>query len=94
MGEVKANQVTSYEEMKKAGDFQFTSKINLTGIFGMMFLCPCGCGDLGSMNFDNGPDKKGWHWNGNELHPTTKPSILQGKCKWHGYLTDGIFRSV
>lgn len=50
---------------------------------------------------------RAWLWDGNEDCPTLTPSILRRvdtqenteyeikghKCDWHGYLTQGVFRS-
>lgn len=55
---------------------------------GINFVCPCGCGAVGGVVFDPGR----WTWNGNRERPTVTPSILQMRCGWHGYLTDGEFR--
>ncbi len=63
------------------------------------FVCPCGCGDIGGIAVAKDlADRDGnhpiWTWNGDEDKPTTTPSILfTAGCKWHGYLTDGVFRS-
>jgi hypothetical protein len=62
-------------------------------IVDITFVCPCGCGEVVS----NIPVTPGfsscyWKWDNNETQPTLTPSIrrLDG-CKWHGYLTKGIF---
>lgn len=46
-----------------------------------------------------------WQWNGDQENPSLTPSIQRRveihahgdepayKCDWHGYLTDGVFRS-
>ena len=65
------------------------------GICGMNFSCPCGCGNAGMLMFNNYKIEghPTWDWNGNEDKPTLKPSILRkSECKWHGFLTDGIFK--
>lgn len=62
----------------------------------LMFVCPCGCGNVSSIRITTGPkDTQGeWQWNGNTEKPTLTPSIQKlTDCRWHGYLTDGIFRS-
>lgn len=61
----------------------------------LVFACPCGCGDIGGIGLPPG-NQQGptWTWNGDHDKPTCTPSIrfLSG-CQWHGYLTDGVFRS-
>lgn len=97
MGEVKATQIKNYDKFINPGDYRFTGKVNLSGIFGMIFVCPCGCGEQGHVSFDNAPkqDHPRWHWNENEHRPTLTPSLNKTDgCGWHGYLTDGIFQSV
>jgi hypothetical protein len=38
--------------------------------------------------------KSTWDWNGNLDKPTLRPSIhAQGGIGWHGWLTDGYFKS-
>jgi hypothetical protein len=66
------------------------------GPAGIHFVCPCGCGDVCGIAFRNYKDQKGpiWTWDGSRDEPTCTPSILRiGGCAWHGYLTDGVFRS-
>jgi len=92
----KANRVASWDDMKNPGDFIYTH--NQAGqICGLIEMCPCGCGKHGGVNFRiDGDTRKPplWDWNGNEESPTLTPSILRlGGCKWHGFLTDGIFKS-
>jgi len=79
------------EAGQQAGAIEFRE---LEGVVrGIAFRCPCGCG------FESWlpvlPDERGWHWNGSREAASTTPSILQSglPCKWHGYLTDGVFRS-
>lgn len=52
------------------------------------FVCPCGCHAVHAAPLRAGA----WTWNGNKEFPSLAPSILScAPCKWHGYLTDGIF---
>lgn len=62
----------------------------------LRFTCPCGCGMIGALPvFREGDKGDGWKWNGDELNPTTTPSIqMCGPCRWHGFLTAGFFESV
>lgn len=64
-------------------------------IASLMFVCPCGCGTVGAVTVREGYGDKHWSWNGDEVRPTLTPSILKtSPCAWHGFLTDGVFRSV
>ena len=70
---------------------------------GILFGCPCGCGQLKAVGFDtHWMDGPLWHFDGDRDRPTLTPSILifqlneQGAKvgeHWHGFLTDGEFRS-
>jgi hypothetical protein len=96
MSEVKANQVRTYPELRNPGDY-LLSKNSQGQVIDLAFCCPCGCGVVSGIRIDTGnprqPEPK-WQWNGNENCPTVTPSIrkLNG-CKWHGFLTDGVFWS-
>lgn len=83
----------------QAGDFMITEDGGR-----LTFCLPCNCAqhkDFGGL-LVGGIKLSGegaWTWNGSRENPTTSPSILvmsdrDGICPgWHGYLTDGIFRS-
>lgn len=72
---------------------------------GLLFSCPCGCDQVGSIAFrrhvKDGVEQPGpvWIWDGNRELPTCTPSIgfygandrKQG-YHWHGFLTAGEFR--
>lgn len=84
---------------KQPGQFQFweyteaSGKRNTTA--GLHFWCPCGCGSLHGIAFENGGHAK-WTWDGNREAPDCNPSILEyeqdGKTPhWHGYLRHGYF---
>jgi hypothetical protein len=70
---------------------------------GMLFICPCGCGALRAVAFEGSqPKKPMWSFNGDVEKPTLTPSILiyqhdESGARvgehWHGWLTDGVFRS-
>lgn len=99
--EVKANRVASWDFLKNPGDFLFTyDKQNR--ICGMVEKCPCGCGAEGGISFvgecygtrEASKGRPLWDWNGDEDKPTLIPSIQRTSgCKWHGFLTDGVFKS-
>lgn len=78
------------------GSYKFYSIGELESA-GLHFVCPCGCGAILGVAFKNPPEFYGpvWEWDGNKEKPTVKPSIRHmGGCKWHGYLTDGIFQDA
>lgn len=70
---------------------------------GLLFGCPCGCGDMRSVKFRTNEGRRPtWDWDGNRDRPTLTPSILiyqmdeTGKIigeHWHGYLTAGDWKS-
>jgi hypothetical protein len=67
-----------------AGSFWF----NESGSY-ILCLCPCGCGQFMNLPI-NSPNK--WTWNLNRDKPTITPSIRDlGGCRFHGYLTDGVW---
>lgn len=73
----------------KPGDSEWSTYDN--EINGLLFVCPCGCGMVRSVPV-SGPRK--WQWDGNKEKPTLTPSILIiGECGWHGFLTNGEFRT-
>ena len=58
----------------------------------LRFVCPCGCGSLGTCPVRPGYGNALWTWDRNEASPTLTPSILKlSGCRWHGYLTNGVF---
>lgn len=76
------------------GEIQYCCIVNTDQICGMTFCCPCGCGDVSYLAFANNEysTEPCWQWNGEEEAITLKPSILRTvECKWHGWLTDGVF---
>jgi hypothetical protein len=97
---VKAERVEDVEWVcRKPGAFAFTESGSA-----MMFCCPCGCGEFGMLRIDNNRDRSrpqppgsgpSWAWNGDRDRPTLTPSVFRmGGCGWHGFLTDGEWRSV
>lgn len=98
MAEVQANKV-AVGELKNPGDYYLTVSGMPEGVSppsGIGFMCPCGCGDASWVAFEGRYEWVGpqWKWNGSEDKPTLTPSLKKlGGCKWHGYLTDGVFRS-
>lgn len=89
-----------------AGHWHFYSSSGVGPRAGILFGCPCGCGEMMSVAIKPSPivgsKRPVWQWDGNEELPTLSPSIniLQldqagnrtGE-HWHGYLTAGVFKS-
>ena len=96
MSEVKTEPVvaTFCEEIDevraKAGAFEFYRDKDGDPA-GMIYCCPCGCGATGALAFRPRPSPS-WGWNGNREKPTLSPSVHH-VGHWHGYLTDGVWRS-
>lgn len=91
--EVNARRVEDYEHCEEPGDF-FLTEPDGQGVRCLQFLCPCGCCSLCGIRVKTGEKIPiAWEWDGNEDHPTTKPSININNGHWHGYLTGGVFRS-
>lgn len=70
---------------------------------GLLFGCPCGCGDMRTVAFRTHNERRpSWNWDGNREGPTLTPSILIYQMDaagnivgehWHGFLTAGQWRS-
>lgn len=73
---------------------------------GILHSCPCGCGNIGSLNIKEWAEKKGplWTLSGPREAPTLTPSVgiraygkaikTDGDFHWHGWLRDGVWESV
>jgi hypothetical protein len=84
--DVVATRVADFASAKQAGDFFWATDARLH------FKCPCGCGALAGVDVKpHAPS--GWEWNGDRDKPTVQPSISIDRGHWHGYLTNGVFRS-
>ncbi len=61
---------------------------------GFHFQCPCGCRSVGGVRVAG---DRSWEWNGSRDKPTVRPSVLlydaDRQPHWHGWLTDGVWRS-
>jgi hypothetical protein len=62
----------------------------------LWYTCPCGCGAQAPIRVGNGfkpvTDTASWNWNGSLDRPTLVPSVHH-VGHWHGWLTDGVWRS-
>jgi hypothetical protein len=57
------------------------------------FVCPCGCGAVHGVPVDKSFGSA-WDFNGDYQKPTLTPSIqILSGCRWHGYITDGTFKT-
>jgi len=70
------------------GEFQMLDRNT-----GIVYGCPCGCGEPGVIPFPTSGQKPTWDWNGDVDKPSVAPSIrrLTG-CRWHGFLTAGTWK--
>ena len=60
----------------------------------LFYVCPCGCAMANQLAiYTEGQQPHGWKWNGDREQPTLTPSIqmVEGTCRWHGFLQDGVF---
>lgn len=93
--EVVAKRVKDFDDLNNPGEFLWSLGSDKSTPSRMLFVCPCGCGSHAGIavkaESSGGPV---WSWNGDLDHPTVTPSIrkLDG-CEWHGFLTDGKFKS-
>jgi Family of unknown function (DUF6527) len=99
MEDAPFRRVENYDAIEKAGDGCWSTWHGAPDrVASLVFMCPCGCGMVSSIRVSAPPvgTEPGpvWSWNGDKDKPTTTPSILRlDGCKWHGFLTDGVFRS-
>lgn len=69
---------------------------------GMVYVCPCGCGQQGDLSFCPSARAHAWTWDGNREEPTLDPSVhhqIRGTggrttTHWHGWLRRGWWESV
>lgn len=109
MAKVKTAPVTAqyfdnFDELRVSGNFRKGSTpggIHISapesdGEQYLTYCCPCGCGRMFPLVVGNGfkPDAPHatWQWNGSREKPTLSPSIYH-VGHWHGWLTDGVWRS-
>jgi hypothetical protein len=90
MSEKRNARAVLVKEISAAPPGSIKFYIRPDAVVGLHFVCPCGCGHVGGVEF--GP--RGWKWDGNRERPTVTPSIYfnrGGAGEWHGYLTNGEF---
>jgi hypothetical protein len=100
MSEVVAHNVGDYDHCVKPGDFYITPENEADfGCRRIYFMCPCGkCDGIAGLagirvRSDGTKENYCWAWNRDEQKPTCTPSINIANGHWHGYLTDGVFKS-
>lgn len=85
----------------RPGDFVFKdidgdATRDLGRVDQMEYTCPrtgryCGTVMVGVQR--KPAESPSWNWDGNWENPTLTPSInCQGGCRWHGYLTAGVWK--
>lgn len=95
MSEVKATRIDKDSPLAIAalpGNFRLRFKDGEAQPCGMTFGCPCGCGAIAGVTLKPA-DPTGWGFDGNLESPTVTPSIDINRGHWHGFLTNGVFKS-
>lgn len=84
----------AYNRQFQAGDARWLSNVDGEPNAALQFICPCGCHSLHCVSTHKGEKvERAWLWNGNVEKPTLTPSIqCTTPCRWHGFLTDGVFK--
>ncbi len=91
--DVTARKVEDFSALEQPGDYYFNRKDDI--IDRITFKCSCGCRRITDLPIALVKAHKAWEWNGNEDLPTITPSIRQmSGCKWHGFLTAGVFKGA
>lgn len=96
MPEVKTEPVTAsmYDDIDTvsaiAGAFEYYKDGDRFPA-GMIYCCPCGCGNIGALPFRPHASPS-WDWDGNMEAPTLQPSVHH-VGHWHGYLSAGVWSS-
>lgn len=93
IAELRSERVAGSIELARFGDAPVTS---LDQVAGIRFICPCGCGNESWLP-TNRKDTSGpfWDLSGTVEAPTVRPSVFNTgmPCRWHGWLTDGVWMS-
>ena len=103
---ISEDSKSKFEQCKViAGSFYYYKDSNSKKISGMIHSCPCGCGNLGSINLEPRQGRPLWINKGTKEKPTLSPSVGIKKWAdvqdveadgyhWHGFLKKGIWVSV
>lgn len=65
------------------------------GEFLFWYCCPCGCQRIAALRVGKKfkpAESPTWSWNGSDEKPTLEPSVHH-VGHWHGWLTDGVWKS-
>lgn len=96
---VRAIHFKNLEQMRHEavpGSFHLTPRM-VQGLFEFRYICPSGSGIEGKLlvglGHKPGGQRPSWSWNGSDTEPTLQPSVNH-VGHWHGWLTDGYWRSV
>jgi hypothetical protein len=88
---IKANRVSSVDEVKNPGDFAWSSDFKT-----MFLLLPGEKGSAAAIRITQScadeNNRPRWIWDGNIENPSLMPSI-HAPGEWHGYLQNGMFQS-
>ena len=97
-GSLRAINIVDFDAFKKhrhPGSYHVVPG-DTRGEWFFWYCCPCGCGLIAPItvgaNFKP-PQRPSWNWNVSTTEPTLTPSVHH-KGHWHGWLTDGYWRSV
>lgn len=85
-----------FRDDMQAGSASYLSDSENNSHSSLIYICPCGCGNVSSIPIatEQKDERRAWLWDGNIFNPSLIPSIQKtSPCHWHGYLTNGIFRS-
>jgi len=97
--DVEANHIPDTEEIdgQPPGSFQFYLRGQAgQEIGGLLYVCPCGCGQVGALHFKPDPSPS-WDFDGNLDEPTLHPSVhhlINKETHYHGWLIKGIWKSA
>jgi len=91
-------QATIVKDIENAEHIPGAIELHSNGAY---YVCPCGCGQEGYLNFDTN-SKPCWTWDGNKQAPTLHPSIHHQyalgdgtkKTHYHGWLKNGVWSEV
>ena len=89
---VRATFIEDWEEFQEG---RMPGAVHLRGD-PLWYTCPCGCTANGALRVGNGfkpSEQPSWAWNGSLEAPELSPSVHH-VGHWHGWLQNGVWRSV
>jgi hypothetical protein len=79
------------ERLGVPGAFEFYVDKPGGALAGLIYVCPCGCGQQGALPFRRpAAARPSWIWDGNRQAPTLSPSVHH-VGHWHGWLKNGFW---